>query len=104
MQIRKCPGCAGYLHFDAEPGARSCWNCGTFTVFARRENALQRGLARFDRFATSCLTRLDSVWRAPRIGRYALLCALPLAAFMLLICNSFDLHIVYDLTNSFAVR
>jgi hypothetical protein len=35
MNIKPCPHCAEYNHFDAKPRRARCWHCGAVTDFAK---------------------------------------------------------------------
>lgn len=101
MIIRKCPHCAQLLHFDERQNALVCWNCSRFATLTELstpgEKRIQRALTSFDR-------ALPNPSRLVRVGKVALVMAVPVAALMLLVCNGFDIAVVRDMMAPFLVR
>lgn len=93
MRIRRCSACAQLVHFRPACPSPSCWNCGVRCNFAR-PNALHRALW--------LLPELPLLSQASGLARLALVAAMPIAALMLLMCNSFDIHIVHDFGSALA--
>lgn len=100
MQIRKCGKCAQLVHADVSHSQR-CWNCGAFVLFSTGENWAQTVLRVLDVRLTTVLAPLFDGERWTRWNRRALLMALPFAVVMLLICNSFQISVVHDITIPF---
>ena len=101
MKIRKCPYCAQLIHFEPRPSPLICWNCAHRTDAAKLrtpgEKRWQRAVALFDQ-------TLPMPSRLVGVARVALLCAVPIAALMLLVCNGFDIAIVRDAAAPFLMR
>jgi hypothetical protein len=102
MRIIKCPRCAEFVHFDGAPKAERCWNCGQFYDFMRHKSLEQKVLLFCDRQISRVLPQDLEFERFKNIGKVGLLTALPIAALMLLLCNSLDIFVVHNLADSFA--
>ncbi len=96
MTIRKCPGCAQMTHFDK--GKRApllCWYCAArvdvdFAVLATPSQTF----ALRARAVADCA--LPNPSHLVRVGKVALVVAVPIAAAMLLVCNGFDIFVLRD--------
>jgi hypothetical protein len=100
MKIRKCSGCAELVHFNALSKTQWCWNCGA-RVNATSPPTLADRTLHLASERTQNVTfgfSLPLVWK-----KVALLSALPIAATMLLVCNSLDIYIVRVATVPFEV-
>jgi len=103
MKIRRCPVCAKLVHFEANRPVERCWNCGRVSDFSLIQSPDQRLGSWLVNGAETILGSLFFLWpRSVRAGRAALVVAMPFAILMLLICNSFDVRVVNDLTASFS--
>ena len=102
MTIRKCPHCAQLTHIDNDARAPLfCWNCAARVDFGALRTPSQCLLANA---ATSLDRALPDLSRLVRVGKIALVVAVPVAALMLLICNGFDVHVVRDASAPFLTR
>ncbi len=102
MKIRHCPGCAQLVHFEQSTPIQRCWNCSQVTDFSQLKILEERLALWFLRGANSVFSTIPSCSRLAHTGKIALLVAMPAATVMLLISNSFDIRIVYDLTTPFS--
>lgn len=100
MTIRKCPHCLQLNHFDGESTLAPCWRCKAWSDFAQIRTFGQKFVGTTDAVISAHLPDLiASRWNY--YGKLGLLAALPIVVLMLLICNSFNIHIVTNLVNSF---
>lgn len=102
MKIRKCPHCAQFTHLDAATRTPLfCWHCAARVDFV----ALRTSEELFALRAVSTFERaLPHPSRLVRVGKIALVVAVPVAATMLLLCNGFDIFVVRDLAAPFLMR
>lgn len=100
MKIRYCPNCAQLVHFEPEYPVMRCWNCDAVSDFSRFPTAEERLMARA---AELLKMPLPSISRLARAGKIACVLAVPLAAAMLLLCNSFNITVVHDPTQPFLI-
>ena len=101
MKIIKCPACKQYVHFDCAPGIIKCWSCGAISDFSRIASAPEKALTAMDRALGSLPFPDMSSPAFLKAGKAGVLLALPVAITMLLICNSFNISVVHDLSDSF---
>ncbi len=102
MQIKKCPDCRAYLHFEKEIGIRRCWNCGVVTNFLEHPSFEAKVWLMVGSGASLFLMPFVNLVQQSRYGRIALVLSLPVAVVMLLICNSFQISIVQDAAAPFS--
>ena len=94
MTLRKCPHCVQLTHFDeGERAPMFCWNCAARVDFGALPTPAQKLLGKA---RSACDRVLPDPSRLVGAGKVALVVAVPVAALMLLICNSFDLFVVHD--------
>ncbi len=102
MKIRQCPGCAQLVHFEPSIPVQGCWNCGEVTDFSHFKTPEEwLGLWVLRGLDSVLQSTLPSCSRIAGAGKVALVVATPIAIVMLLICNSFNIRIVHDLTAPF---
>ncbi len=101
MTIRKCPHCAQLIHFEPRETALVCWNCAHFTHAASLQTPGEKRVGRARALADRALPNPS---RLVRVGKIALVVAVPIAALMLLICNAFDIFVVRDALAPFVMR
>jgi len=102
MKIIKCPTCKECVHFDFAPGVEKCWSCGLITDFSRVKTVEEKLLMWCDK-TLGCVPFPDL--SSPYFlcaSKAGVLVVLPIAVLMLLICNSLNISIVRDLSDSFA--
>lgn len=103
MKIRRCPDCAELVHFEEACPIQRCWNCARVTDFSQLQSPNVLLLWALLGVTYAALQRTLPLWaRLGKVSRPAFLFALPAVVLMLLICNSFDIRIVHDLTASFS--
>ncbi len=121
MKIRYCPHCVQLVHFEPDSPIQRCWNCHNVTNFDLVKlpeerfalwllghlNVVGRGLARL------CpRPSIKSPWNQKNtnlgplpsmLAKAVLVGSIPIVILMLLVSNSFDIHIVHDLTAPFSL-
>jgi len=94
MEMRKCPECAEFNHFDSVVGLKRCWCCGTLTDYSQFQSTWQKVQPGLDSVINLLFWPFSSCARLGSIGKVALVVALPAAFIMLFICNSLDISVV----------
>jgi len=102
MKIVKCLACKECVHFDGAPNVEKCWNCGAVTDFSRIKTVEEKLLAWCDQTLSRVPFPDLSSPSFRRASKAGILVALPIAAVMLLLCNSLNISIVRDPIDSFA--
>lgn len=102
MEIRHCPGCAHLVHFEPSTPTQKCWNCGTVTNYSHLKTPEEQlGLWLLCGLDIVLEKTLPSCSHVVGAGKVALAVAMPVAIVMLLIGNSFNIHVVHDFTAPF---
>jgi hypothetical protein len=102
MKIRQCPRCVELVHFDLGTPIQKCWNCGEVSNFSHLKTIEERVslwlLRGFDIVLQSALPPCSQI---AVVGKVTLVVTMPIAIVMLLICNSFNIRIVHNLSVPF---